>query len=122
MSVGTNSTFAGSLDGLAILENDKAYFDDEASLDGLDIQTVDDWDRGNDASCYEGVTPRLSPSDMSALSRSQRAASEYDPSSSVDHQQKLWMQMSQLCLAAEETYLLAKKNADAMRHQKPAYS
>ncbi|TMW59179.1 hypothetical protein Poli38472_007324 [Pythium oligandrum] len=112
-SIDTNSTTGSSLTdmgslgpvrGLSLAESPE----EEEEITTLAIQTVNEWDREHDSSFYLN----------SASSYASSYESAYTPrnaSPPMDQQQQLWMQMNQLCLAAEQAYQITKQNANAMQ-------
>ncbi|KAJ0394125.1 hypothetical protein ATCC90586_001011 [Pythium insidiosum] len=87
----------------------------------LEVQTLKDWDATHTSWSASSSDAALEQSIVSISSSSVGSEGHGHASGAVaehpTHQQQLWMQMSQLCLAAEETYLLTRRNADAMQDQ-----
>ncbi|GLD97936.1 hypothetical protein PINS_up006633 [Pythium insidiosum] len=88
----------------------------------LDVQTLKDWEVTQTSwSVSSSSDAALEQSLVSLSSSSVGSESHHETptatTTTTAHQQQLWMQMNQLCLAAEETYLLTRRNADAMQDQ-----
>ncbi|GLD97935.1 hypothetical protein PINS_up006632 [Pythium insidiosum] len=74
----------------------------EEDVDELVVQSADDWARDHQSELYAAH-------EQTALSATTSAAST--PASAELHRQQLWLQMNQLCLAAEKTFRITQRNA-----------
>ncbi|KAJ0394124.1 hypothetical protein ATCC90586_001010 [Pythium insidiosum] len=84
--------------------------DDEAEVF---VQTAHDWAREHQV--HPPPAPQAEPQAAGPQQLPSAPTQATSAASAELHRQQLWLQMNQLCLAAEKTFRITQRNADALR-------